>query len=93
MTEISIKQMPIFKRIYKKLHATEKTIVDNAIRTIAADPKIAQEKKGDLSGIFVHKFKMNNQQILLAYEWTVKEILLLALGVHENFYRDLKRQK
>jgi hypothetical protein len=29
--------------------------------------------------------------MLLAYEWDPKQRLLLALGVHENFYRDLKK--
>ena len=28
---------------------------------------------------------------LLAYEFNEDEALLLALGAHENFYRDLKR--
>jgi len=53
-------------------------------------PKIGEEKKGDLVGVFVYKFKIHNQQMLLAYEWDPKTRLLLALGVHENFYHDLK---
>jgi mRNA-degrading endonuclease RelE of RelBE toxin-antitoxin system len=89
--EIVIKQMPAFKRAYKKLHSHEKKAVDDAIRQIIKNPKIGSEKKGDLAGVFVHKFKIHNQEILLAYEWIPEERLLLALGVHENFYRDLKR--
>ena len=54
-------------------------------------PKIGEEKKGDLSEVYVYKFKVNQQQMLLAYEWDETQRLLLALGVHENFYRDLKR--
>ena len=91
MTDVVIKQMPIFKRAYKKLHPNEKSKVNDAIRTIIQDPKIGQEKKGDLTGVFVHKFKIHNQEILLAYEWSLKERILLALGSHENFYRDLKK--
>lgn len=83
--------MPIFKKAYKKLHANEKLAVDNAIRAIITNSKLGQEKKGDLAGVFVYKFKMNHQEILLAYEWSELERLLLALGVHENFYRDLKK--
>ncbi|MBV8802560.1 MAG: type II toxin-antitoxin system RelE/ParE family toxin [Gammaproteobacteria bacterium] len=30
--------------------------------------------------------------MLLAYEWIPEKRLLLALGIHENFYRDLKRK-
>lgn len=85
--------MPTFKKAYKKLHSNQKQYVDDAIRAIIIDPKIGQEKKGDLMGVSVHKFKIDHQEMLLAYEWHPHERLLLALGVHENFYRDLKRQK
>lgn len=91
MTDITIQQMPAFKRAYKKLHANQKSKVDEAIRAIVQDPSLGEEKKGDLTGVFVYKFKINQQLFLLAYEWCPKERLLLALGVHENFYRDLKR--
>lgn len=83
--------MPAFKKTYKKLHASEKSKVNDAIRAIIQNPKIGEEKKGDLVGVFVYKFKIHNQEFLLAYEWRPRERLLLALGVHENFYRDLKR--
>lgn len=85
--------MPAFKKSYKKLHANEKSEVNEAIRMIIQNPTIGEEKKGDLAGIFVYKFKIHNQEMLLAYEWRPKERLLLALGVHENFYRDLKNKK
>jgi mRNA interferase RelE/StbE len=84
--------MPTFKKVYKKLHNSEKLVVNDAIREIVKNPKIGQEKKGDLSGVFVYKFKIHHQEMLLAYEWSTLDRLLLALGTHENFYRDLKRQ-
>jgi len=83
--------MPAFKKVYKKLHANERKKVNNAIKIIVSNPKAGKEKKGDLSGVSVYKFKVQNQEFLLAYEWKPGERLLLALGVHENFYRDLKR--
>ncbi len=92
MTDIIVKQMPAFKKAYKKLHANKKSEVNDAIRAIIKNPKIGEEKKGDLAGVFVYKFKIHRQEILLAYEWNQKERLLLALGVHENFYRDLKKR-
>lgn len=91
MADIIVKQMPLFKKAYKKLHANQKSKVDDAILAIIKNPKIGEEKKGDLAGIFVYKFQIHQQEILLAYEWDPKERLLLALGVHENFYRDLKK--
>ena len=83
--------MPAFKKAYKKLHKTHKTIVNDAIKKIISDPEIGEPKKGDLAGVYVHKFKINKQENLLAYEWDPDQRILLALGLHENFYRDLKR--
>lgn len=91
MTDIIVQQMPAFKKAYKKLHTHEKSKVDDAICAIVKNPKIGQEKKGDLVGVFVYKFKIHHQEFLLAYEWDLRERLLLALGSHENFYRDLRK--
>lgn len=51
---------------------------------------MGQEKKGDLAGVFVHQFDCVNQQYLLAYQWCEATRVLLSVGLHENFYRDLK---
>jgi len=93
MTNVIVKQMPAFKLAYKKLNAQQKKQVDTAIREIIAHPESGQPKKGDLAGVFVYKFKIHKQDMLLAYEWDPKARLLLALGVHENFYRDLKKKR
>ena len=83
--------MPAFKRVYKKLAAGQQAVVDDAVRVIIAEPGIGEAKKGDLAGVYVHKFPLNRQQMLLAYEWDPKTRVLLLLGSHENFYRDRKR--
>lgn len=90
MSNIEIRQMPVFKKVYKKLPSTHKSIVNEAVRTIVNNPEIGEEKKGDLAGVYVYKFKISHQQFLLAYEWDPALRVLLALGVHENFYRDLR---
>lgn len=56
------------------------------------DPLIGEQKKGSLKDVKVYKFKMTHQLTLLAYLFdpTKKNITLLAIGAHENFYRDLK---
>ncbi len=64
----------------------------NAVREVVANPEIGEQKKGDLSGVFVYKFLLNRQQMLLAYEWDPRTRVLLLLGSHENFYRDLRRR-
>ncbi len=90
---VRILQTPTFKRVVKRLHKQQKQKLDEAVRAIAADPEIGEGKVGDLAGVRVHKFTINHQQMLLAYEFFESEntIKLLALGSHENFYRDLKR--
>lgn len=87
---VQLEQKPAFKRAYKKLHANQREAVHEAIRTILTDPNAGQEKKGDLAGVFVHKFDCVNQQYLLAYQWNETKRVLLSVGLHENFYRDLK---
>lgn len=89
---------PTFKKVVKKLFARDKKTVDEAINKIASDPTLGEEKKGDLAGVFVFKFKMNKQEVLLSYgllpdKEHPQELVLLSLGSHENFYSDLKRQK
>lgn len=90
---MNIVQTPQFKKAVKKLHKNQKQDLKKAIEFIMAEPEIGQMKKGDLSGVRVHKFKMTGQLTLLAYSYEDKTITLtlLALGSHENFYRDLKR--
>jgi len=90
---MNIVQTPSFKKAIKKLHKKEKLEVDTAIKTIVKNPLIGEMKKGDLAEVRVYKFKMTNQLTLLAYEFHADEIqlVLLALGSHENFYRDLKK--
>jgi hypothetical protein len=81
----------VFKRAYKRLHPNQKADVDDAVADIVKDPTLGVEKKGDLAGVFVHKFKSNGQLTMLAYEYDPGTRLLLLLGSHENFYRDLKQ--
>lgn len=88
---ISIRVTPTFERAAKKLHARDRKDLDTAVREIAAEPTIGVAKKGDLTGVYVHKFKINKQEVLLSYHYTSSEIVLLSLGSHENFYRNLKR--
>ncbi|BBU26730.1 hypothetical protein BTHE68_04640 [Burkholderia sp. THE68] len=82
---------PTFERAAKKLHARDRKVLDEAVREILAAPDVGVAKKGDLAGVFVHKFKLNKRETLLSYEFSASTIVLLSIGSHENFYRDLKR--
>lgn len=90
---MTVVQTGTFSRTIKKLHRADKTAVDQAIKKIAANTSIGAMKKGALAGVRVHKFKVADKQYLLAYTHEKKShsITLLALGSHENFYRDLLR--
>lgn len=90
---IELRQTPTFKRAYKKLRDNERKDVNTAIQYIIDHPEVGELKTGDLAGVRVYKFRMYDQQILLAYEYNDETIILLmAIGVHENFYRDLKNR-
>lgn len=88
---MDILQKPSFKRVYKKLHDNQRPAVNNAIKDLINDPTIGEEKKGDLVGIRVHKFQIQNQLYLLAYTFDPDTMTLILLGVHENFYKELKK--
>ena len=82
-----------FRKSVKRLSKVHKKELDNAVRIIIKNPEFCASKAGDLAGIRVYKFKINKQILLLAYSFDNDTITLtlLALGSHENFYRDLKR--
>ena len=85
---------PTFHRTVKKLHQQQKTVLDEAVRTIASQPEVGEIKVDDLAGVQVFKFRMDNLQCLLAYRLLDENTLkLLMVGPHENFYRDLKRSE
>ena len=86
---MDIVQTPIFKRVYKKLHSRELKATNDAIKYILSCPEAGVEKKQDLAGIRVYKYKVDARQFLLAYTYDPVTLQLLLLGVHENFYRDL----
>ncbi len=85
-------QTPTFKKAVKKLHQNQKKDLDKAIKELADDPHLGEQKKGDLSFLRVYKFKMNKQLTLLGYSYEDGTVTLelMALGSHENFYRDVK---
>jgi len=89
---VRILQRPTFRRSYKKLHKNQLKAVNFAIRAIAKESELGEQKKGDLQQVFVYKFECVNQQLLLAYEVDDDSLILLALGPHENFYRELKNK-
>lgn len=83
-----------FNKSLKKLHRNQKKYLDEAIRNLCKNPLCGELKKGNLSGIRVYKFQVGSLLTLLAYQYNAqtKELILLKMGSHENFYRDLKKR-
>jgi mRNA-degrading endonuclease RelE of RelBE toxin-antitoxin system len=89
---VKIFQSKSFKKKVKKLSKNDKLVLDKVVRIVIENPGIGVEKKGDLLKIFVYKYKIKTQQYLLAYRFTLFDLELIKIDVHQNFYRDLKNQ-
>jgi len=88
-----VSQTRRFLRQYKKLNDNTAKDVDEAVIQIAKKPRIGEKKKGDLSQLWVFKFRSAGQLYLLGYSLDdgLRLIYLESIGSHENFYRDAKR--
>ena len=86
-------QMRRFTRQYKKLNDKTAKDVDDAVVKTSETPRIGERKKGDLSKLWVFKFKSNSQLYLLGYSIDdgLRLVYLDSIGPHENFYRNIKR--
>jgi len=93
--EIDVEYTRIFEKSINKLSESNRKIVEDEIDNIILDPEIGTQKKGDLSYLWVHKFKINNQEFLLGYSWIEDslKLYLLNFGSHENFYKNAKKRR
>ena len=82
-----------FLRSVKRMNPGAYGATHSAIAEIIENPAIGEAKKSDLESFFVYKFRALDLQFLIAYGIDLErnEIVLWAVGPHENFYRDLKR--
>lgn len=88
-----ILQTPTFKKTVKKLTSNQKKELDKTVKALMEKPTLGERKKGNLSFLRVYKFKMDKQLTLLGYSFEdgALTLELIALGSHENFYRNIKR--
>ena len=91
---IRVLQTPTFKKAVKKLKPNQKKELDAVVKELMETPGLGEQKRGDLAFLRVYKFKMNKQLTLLGYSFDdgTLTLELMALGSHENFYRDIKRR-
>jgi mRNA-degrading endonuclease RelE of RelBE toxin-antitoxin system len=88
---MKIFQSRLFEKKVKRMSKPEKESLDREIKRIVENPNVGEEKKGDLRGVFVHKFKLKTTQYLLSYRRVRGDLEFVMVGPHENYYRDLKR--
>lgn len=93
--EIDVYESRRFTKSLEKLPYEQQKVIEDEIENIIDDPEIGEQKKGDLSHLWVHKFKVSNQETLLGYSWVEErlELYLLTVGSHENFYSKMKKQR
>lgn len=86
---------PQYNRHRKRLSPAVKKVLNDVQAVILKDPRRGDPKGGALKGVYVEKFPAENDQWLVAYEIDEKRdaVTFLAVGQHENFYRDLIRYR
>jgi len=88
---MQVTQTNKFSKSYKKLFPNQLPETNDAINEIITNPEIGEQKHGDLSWLRVYKYKCLNLLTLIGYQIENDTLTFIALGPHENFYRDIKR--
>jgi mRNA-degrading endonuclease RelE of RelBE toxin-antitoxin system len=87
-----------FAQFVKKASKPLQLTIEIKVEEVCDNPRLGQQKLGDLHGVFVYKFRFNRQEYLMAYRFdhfaAEKEITWVEfcqIGSHENFYTQLKK--
>lgn len=87
-----------FAQFVKKASKPLQLTIEIRVEEVCNNPKLGQQKLGDLQGVFIYKFHFNGQEYLMAYRFDhfadEKEITWIEfcqIGSHENFYTQLKK--
>lgn len=87
-----VEQSTRFAKAKRRMTPRWQTELDAQVQAIVVNPLMGEPKTGALRGVRVHKFKVDHQLLLVAYEFNERRnaIELLDVAPHENFYRDLQ---
>jgi len=87
-----------FAQFVKKANKPLQLTIEIKVAEVSSNPRLGQQKQGDLQGVFVYKFRFNAQEYLMAYkfdhlagETEITWIEFCQIGSHENFYMQLKK--
>ena len=80
-----------FRKFVKKQTRAFQLVIEDEVEKICSGAEQGGIKKGDLAGLKVHKFTFSKRPYLIAYTMEGSDIFFYMVGVHENFYRELKK--
>jgi len=87
-----------FAQFVKKAPKPLQLAIEIRVAEVCNNPRIGQQKLGDLQGMFIYKFRFNAQEYLMAYQFDhfagelkITWIEFCQIGPHENFYTQLKK--
>ena len=87
-----------FAQFVKKAPKPLQLAIEIRVAEVCNNPRIGQQKLGDLHGVFIYKFRFNTQEYLMAYQFDhfsselkIAWIEFCQIGPHENFYMQLKK--
>ena len=87
-----------FAQFVKKASKPLQLAIEIRVAEVCNNPRIGQQKLGDLRGVYVYKFRFNAQEYLMAYQFDyfagvieITWIEFCQIGSHENFYTQLKK--
>jgi mRNA interferase RelE/StbE len=72
------------QKLTKQLSKQQKLELDEAVKTVSHTPEIGEMKQGDLAGVQVYKFRMNNQLALFAYRFESEIVNLYSLATQNR---------
>jgi len=87
-----------FAQFVKKAPKPLQLAIEVRVSEVCNNPRIGQQKLGDLQGVFIYKFRFNTQEYLMAYQFDhfageikITWIEFCQIGPNENFYTQLKK--
>ena len=58
-----------FAQFVKKASKPLQLEIEIRVAEVCNNPRIGQQKLGDLQGVFIYKFRFNTQEYLMAYQF------------------------
>ena len=87
-----------FTQFVKKASKPLQLAIEDRVLEVCNNPKLGEQKLGDLKGVLVFKFRFNKYEYLMAYRLEnckdaidIISMSFYQIGSHENFYVELKR--